>query len=431
MANRFTERASLGLIGLWVLLMLVGCAGAVAPTAEPITIVFAYPTGAGDDPTAYYEALARTFHESRPMITVELHPMDEEMMGYGRARLIDVSGADVIMASAFELAALRQQSEILSLQPFIDQGDVLDMADFYPGAVDAFTSEGDVWAIPAQADVMVMFYNRDLFDAVGAPYPSVGWTWEDFLSAALVIRDPDAGVFGYVSDAGRMDCIAFIYQHGGRLFDDLWNPVEPTFDDPLTVEAVEWYAALTYEHHVSPTPEQARMAFGTSDNYYALAVIQEQAGMWPGLFGSRGGRENWSVEWAMSWGMAPLPSDKQAATFAYLDGYAISAQSEHPDAAWEWVAFLSKEGWVSGWRAPVRRSIVESDAYAGRVGEEAAWVVRASLESAGFVSGDARNAASDFQEDMMVFFEAIQEIMAGRATPDQALAEAQEQAERN
>jgi len=43
-----------------------------------------------------------------------------------------------------------------------------------------------VWAIPAGVDMLVMFYNQDLFDQYDVPYPEVGWTWGDFLDTALL-----------------------------------------------------------------------------------------------------------------------------------------------------------------------------------------------------------------------------------------------------
>ena len=62
-----------------------------------------------------------------------------------------------------------------------------------------------------------------------------------------------------------------------------------------------------------------------------------------------------------------------------LIGYSISAQTEHPQACWEWLKFLSEQaGTFQG--VPARRSIAESDAYRQQVGAELADAYRFTLE---------------------------------------------------
>jgi hypothetical protein len=70
------------------------------------------------------------------------------------------------------------------------------------------------------------------------------------------------------------DAAHFVYQHGGRLCDDLQAPTYATYDDPLTIEALEWYAALFQEHNVAPTPEQVQQTFGSSADYAVYEAIQ-------------------------------------------------------------------------------------------------------------------------------------------------------------
>jgi ABC-type glycerol-3-phosphate transport system substrate-binding protein len=152
-----------GLICAAICLLVVpfsGCRGGVIPTPEPVTIVFAH---SGFD-AEYYEALIQEFSENYPYITVELVSSD-------------TGDADVFVDSQFALSELREQGNVLSLDPFIEQDASFDLFDFYPGTVELFTSQEEVWAIPAGVDVMVMFYNQDLFDQYGVPYPEVGWTW--------------------------------------------------------------------------------------------------------------------------------------------------------------------------------------------------------------------------------------------------------------
>ena len=46
--------------------------------------------------------------------------------------------------------------------------------------------------LPQNLSSLVVYYNRDLFDAAGVPYPEAGWTWAEFLDAAKALtRDID------------------------------------------------------------------------------------------------------------------------------------------------------------------------------------------------------------------------------------------------
>ncbi len=201
---------------LLLLSILAGCAKAM-PSDEPVTIKFAY-FGPAED----YEPVIQEFNEDYPHITVELDTSDED-------------NADVSIISPFDLSEPVEESAILSLDPFIEQDESLDLSDFYPGTIELFTAEGRTWADPGGVDVLVTFYNRDLFDQHNLPYPDVGWTWNDLLRSAVEIRDPDAGMYGYVTrgrtnEASYFDAALFVYLHGGRLFNSIQAPTGTTFD---------------------------------------------------------------------------------------------------------------------------------------------------------------------------------------------------------
>jgi multiple sugar transport system substrate-binding protein len=265
--------------------------------------------------------------------------------------------------------------------------------------------------------MQVMYYNQDLFDQHGVDYPQAGWTWADFLEAGQTLTDPDAEIFGYVP-WDSYDSASFVYQHGGKLFDDLRSPTDATFDNPLTIEALDWYAALFYEHNIAPTPDQARIAFGQSDPDYTsyLAVREGQAGMWLGQLWQQG---NWEDEDSplFSWGMAPLPSDAQAATLSTGDFLYIFSDAQNPEACWEWLTFVSEQ-MPPEWLVPMRTSQIESEAYSRLVGSEVAAVVKAS-------ANDLHVISPATVERLNIFEQAVERVIYERNTPNEALEWAQ------
>jgi len=406
-----TKVRRLGLSWAFICLMVVSlsaCGGEASPTPEPVTITFAY----FDTDASYYEALVQGFNERYPHITVELTESNGDQ-------------ADVFVNSVFALSYLQEQGNILNMGPFIEQDASFDLSDFYPSTVALLTREGKTWAIPAGVNMVVLYYNQDLFDQYGVPYPEAGWTRDDFLDRALALRDPGASVFGYAPIDAFFDALSFIHQHGGWILDDVSNPTRPALDDLLTIEAVEWYASLIHEHNVAPTRDQLYdKDFG---NTMESGVYLNKVGMWLGWLSERGGgggmEATWPGKWKMRWGIAPVPRDARTSTLAVVDGYFISSQAQHPEACWRWVSFLSEQ--MPRDSVPARKSLVESAAYEQLVGHDVAAVARASLEDAVLLSP----RLTQFGHVFGAFGRALDRIVSGRSAPQEAMVQAQREAE--
>jgi multiple sugar transport system substrate-binding protein len=402
-----TVRPGLACVFVGVLVVtLSGCNA--APPPEPATITFAYR----DLDTEYFEGVVHEFNEQYPHITIELRPLTASGL-----RHLEAGGADVRMVWQVILSDLQEQGDIMSLEPFIEADASFDRPDFSSAALDAFTVEGRIWAIPHGTNPIVIYYNKDLFDQYEVSYPEVGWTWDDFLSAALAIRDPDAGVFGYASDVEPYDALWLIYQHGGQVFDDIQNPTRTTFDDPLTIEAMEWYAELYHRHNVAPLPQEWREIGGNEGG-----ILTGKVGMWSYYFAFQGGRD-FFMEWPMRWGMVTLPRDTHAVTSGICGAFAISSQTQYPDAAWQWISFASRQ--PHHYTVPVRRSVAGSAEYEQLVGSDVAIVARECLETGLF---DSPRVFTVFGGALDAFEAAVEGIISGDWTAQEAMDWAQREA---
>ncbi|MBN1873585.1 MAG: extracellular solute-binding protein [Anaerolineae bacterium] len=381
-----------------------GCAQFFS-TPEPVTIQFAHP----EDEAGQYETWAQQFQEQNSHITIEL---------VENSSLSTIAENDVFIASQFDIPQLLAQNSMLPLSSFIEQDEEFELAGFYPNATQVFMSEGKQWAVPFGMDMMVMYYNKDLFDQYHIAYPQIGWTWQDFVERGLGIRDAGAGVFGYALYHENMyaiyEPIMFIYQHGGGIFDDIQTPTRATLNEPLNIEAMEWYAGLMYDHNLAPTPDQA----STMARYPWQGIIQNKFGMWLGMWSERGG-ELWPVAWRMNWGVVPLPQDQVAVSLAMANGVFISTHTTHPDECWLWVKFLSEQ--MPYYQIPARRALAESKAYELSVGAEFAGIARAAVDGAILVNPDLLG----FEQPLEALQEAFEAIRGGEI-PAAALDAAQD-----
>jgi multiple sugar transport system substrate-binding protein len=266
--------------------------------------------------------------------------------------------------------------------------------------------------------VQGLYYNQDLFERYGVAPPTEDWSWEDFLQAGKALYRPHDDTYGYTPDRDYRDPVSFIYQNGGRIFDDLKNPTQTTFDDPATIEALEWYAALMHTEEAAATPYQARQAWGISGPVNT-GIVSGKLAMWTGNI-TPGGAGAYGEPLEINWGVAPLPQGKQRASMGFAVGYIISAQAENPDAAWEWLVYLTHQVPPEG--IPARRSVLESEAFEHQVGQDVADAARVSIEHVLLLSDEAWEIYGQFQ----TFNEALNMIYSGQASAGDAMLWAQE-----
>jgi multiple sugar transport system substrate-binding protein len=396
------------LLGLSVL----GACVAPTPTPDPVTVSFAFPSS---DIVHYSELIAR-FHEQVPHIRIQRKPLrgseDLEIpLLSGRVDTFAIHTLEI-----YVLPELRAQGSILNLMPFVEQDGAFDLSDFYPAAVRSCMAEGKLWGVPGQVDFWVMYYNRGLFDRYGVPYPTLDWTWDDFVAAVLSIRHPDDDIFGCVADMTVFP-FSLAYQHGGRLLDDWENPTHVTFDDPLAIDALQRYVDLLDREGAILTDAQAQDRFGGGPR---TAIYRSRIGMWAGSYAERGGDAS-GQKWPVDWGVVPLPRDRQRATVGFVRAYAISAQAKHPEACWEWIKFLSKQ--TPPYWMPARRSVVESATYDTQVGADVAAAARAAIHDALILSP----VQMAFEEAFAAYEQAVQDAVDGKLTADEAMRRAQRQ----
>ena len=405
--QRRIRRVLFAILTLAILIApLAGCARAT-PAPDPVEITFRHD----QTDTNYFKGQIQKFNEKYPYITVNLRTQGSS------------ESADCFVGQSYDVPDLVQNERIVNLSPYLEQDQDFQKEDFVPGILDTFTTENKLWAVPAGFNPAVLYYNKDLFDQKGVPYPAANWTIDDFVAAATAVSDPENKVFGYATpqSGDSPDVLMFVYALGGRILDDLKNPTRATFDDPKTIAAVEWYNKLVNEYNAAPTQEQARAVFGGSGREVYRGILENRVGMWVGWYGDRGG-QTWPVKWDnLKWGMVPLPHGENPITMAFGDGYYISSKSEQKDACWKWVNYLSRQ--PHSRLVPARKSVVESEAYSKQAGREIADVAKSTEKSAVLISPDL----AKFENVIQIFYTALAGVLAGQLTPEEAMGFAQDE----
>ncbi|MDY6876225.1 MAG: extracellular solute-binding protein [Chloroflexota bacterium] len=423
--DRLWRSLLLVIVTLGLLLTTCGGDGEETPAAEGErgTIRFAVY----DWEQATYDDLIEAFEEANPGLHVQLVSINETLglapMGAiewpDDAELRLVSAADVVNIGVSRRTV--QEGLVRDLTPFIKADPNFHPEDFYPNILENYQWDGGVWALPTTASFQLIFYDKDAFDEAGEPYPELGWTWHDFLAKAraLTAREGDKVTrWGFVQSWPSP--WPFIEGRVGPLVDDTTDPPTPRFDQPEVIEAVRWYADLYLREQVTPYFEPPGETEGPAMSEGQKLIDKGQAAMWPEVSAMWWWRnEQGNV------GVAPYPGDTPDArtTPIWTRSLSMSAGTTQPDAAWRWLNFLSRQPIESlgpmVQSLPPRRSVAETSGFWDNLDEELAGALRYAID---------HSYVMHWTTGQGVLSDAMETILSGEESVEEALAEAQVQA---
>jgi multiple sugar transport system substrate-binding protein len=342
-------------------LALAGCNRGASTQQRVSFMVFGDPAE-----LAAYESLVEAFESGHPEVDIALSHIPDQ--GDYRQRLAAGFSAgeppDVMLLNYRRFATFAAQGGLEPLGPYLEQSEVIAAGDFYEPTIEAFQLDGQLWCIPQNISSLVVYYNRDLFDAAGLPYPSDDWTRDEFLEAARALtRDVDGDgttdQYGVGIEASVFRLAPFVWQDGGDIVDDPANPTRLTLDSPEALQAFQWFVDLQRQERVVPD-EVAESAQQSEDRFLNGTLAM--------YFNSRRGVPTYRTIESFEWDVAPLPRGEQAAGILHSDAYCMANATQNKDAAWTFIEYAnSVEGQTivaeSGRTVPSLRAVAESPAF--------------------------------------------------------------------
>ena len=370
----------------------------------------------------------RNFEKEHPQIKIE--PIEVERFGGGgmeqavRYMDIDIYQDDRRAMQDVQEGLLMPVGDLLEAQwsPIED--------DYFPGTWEALSLNGQQWGVPAGMDVTVAYMNKDHLSALNVEEPPAEWTVDDFLALTQKVNYPDGSaaltvphLFGFCTMPQSTDPVLFVYLNGGRIVDDLNNPTQAIFDEPETVEAVQWYADLFTLYGVAPDPEMMRQSFTRGGVWEA--AIRGACGVWFQMYSNRGGFTG-RAEWEYDWTMRSLPKDQVAYQMGDVTGYFVTKKCKYPSEAATFLRYLSDRWEASGRQLPPRRSLAQGEDYLQSLDKKVATVTEA-------FGGEVIIGPSDEQNNKLqqvggLFVTAVQRIVVEQMDPLDVLTEAQDEA---
>lgn len=322
------------LLALLLAVMMVVALVPMALAAETVTLKVA----CWDlTTTAYYDAIKAGYEAAKPGVTIEW--VDLASQDYNVKASTMLSGGDTT-----DLFCVKELSD---MQNWAREGQILDLSEKiastgvdmtkYAG-MDACYKElasGNYYALPFRADYWVMFYNKTLFDAAGAEYPTNDMTWDAY--AELARKMTGEGVYGthyhtWLSAVANWAVCDGVNTLADGEYSDLkyfYELVQGFEDDEVCMTYDELKAASL---HYSGAFAQGNIATMPMGYWFAATMIK---------YINEGTAD-------FEWGITAIPHLEGVAagsSFGSPTGMSINANSANQDAAWDFLSWLcSDEG---------------------------------------------------------------------------------------
>jgi multiple sugar transport system substrate-binding protein len=307
------------------------------PERAPVTISYVH---LGEQ--VFYEMnveAAREFKAAHPHITVEV-TWTQGVNLYEKVQQLYLANEapDVWEPAAAYFPDWVARGTLRDLSDYIrrDQGKGgFDLNDIWPKYRRSGEYKGRLYGLLCRFTVNALFYNQDLLERAGVPFPSDRWTWDDLFDAARkTARDADRD--------GKLDTYGYVmyvwnhtfWAYGGEMLVQKGDRWRATFAEPRGIEGLQFLADMMHKHRVAAKPSEV------AGNRQIDVFIQGQAALSDQRV-TRVPDVRKANNAALRWDVGPLPRGR-AGRFSYGTGVnrSIAAPSKYPEEAWLFVRFL-------------------------------------------------------------------------------------------
>lgn len=432
-SRRTFLRLTAGVATVLPLATLAGCSGS---GRDPNTIRVAYQQfGSGTLMEDWINRTAETFSADHPDLTIELVPIVASENDYFTKNELLMSSPrtspDLVFEDTFILL-----SDVGAgyLQPFDELATGWkhwdDIAD---ASKDAVTGEdGRIYAIPTHTDTRGIWYQQDVFEEAGLDREWEPSSWEDILEAARTIKErlPEVAplhVFSGVAQGEKASMQGFemlLYGTESRLYDE--DTQKWVLGSQGFLDSLEFLRTIFEEELTLPLARNLDPNVGES--IYTSLLPDAKLGMvidgsWNSSNWADGGPRPWP-EWPDHIGTTRMPTqDGGGSGWTTLAGgwcWAIPQHSTDPERAFSFIeALCTTENSVT--RAiednhiTVRSDVAEVEEY--RTYSPKAEFFTSLLDEAHY-----RPALPSYPEVSSAIQQAMEEVMTGSSTPEQAAA---------
>ncbi|WP_163574219.1 ABC transporter substrate-binding protein [Halomonas faecis] len=402
-------------------------AGQAAAQQEPVELTMYYPVAVGGALTEVIDGLVAEFEAEHPDIAVDAiyagNYDDTRVRAMSAVEAGDAPQLSVMFS--IDLYELIEQDVIVAFDEVVESDEEREWLDsFYPALMENGTLDGQTYGIPFQRSTIVLYWNKEAFEAAGLDPDTPPESWAEMAEMAAAVREASDGEqWGVmVPSTGYPYWMfqAFAFQNGHRLMSE--DGTEVHFNDPAAVEALEYWVSLASEHAAMP---DGTIEWGTLRQNF----IEESTAM---MWHSTGNLTAVKNEADFDLGVAMLPMNVQRGSPTGGGNFYLfkDASEQERRAAMTFIRWMTAPERAAAWSIETGYMGVSPAAYETEALQDyveafpPAAVARdqlehATAELATYQGGRVRRALDN----------AVQAALTGQMTPQEALAQAQAEAD--
>lgn len=398
-----------------------------AATGQTVELQFYYPVAVPGPITQIVDGYIAKFQAANPNIKVTavlsggypdtLTKIQTTIKGGG-------TPPDVAVLLSTDLYSLVDSDAILPLDDFVKAagGDTFT-SDFFPAYLANSNYQNHIWSLPFQRSIPVLYYNKDLFKAAGLDPNKPPTNYQEMVDAAKKLTKADGSQWGIeISSDGIPYWLfqSFVIGNGANVVGKAANKV--TFNDPAVAAALQDFADLGSKHKVMPADI---LLWANMPNDFVngkAAMIWHSSGSLTNILK----QAKFEVGVSYTVGQKGFGAATGGGNMYMLKGISAERQA----AAWKFIQFMTSADIQADWSintgyVPGRQSALTTQA----MKEYIAKTPQAGVAPAGLKYAGAELAAHNNAQVQKALGDAVQAVLTGKAKPEDALKNAQQQAD--
>lgn len=315
------------IVGTMAALGLMACAGGSTTQSGPVALTY-FTFSAAPDHLNDLNSIIAAFHQQHSNITINVQTASYN--DYFTKLQTEIAGGtapDTFELNYENFVSYSSAGSLLDLSSQAKNDTSYQSSIYYPRAYQVFQSGGRQYGLPETFSDVLLFYNKDLFDAAHVSYPTASWNWDDEMTAAQKLTNPAKGIWGDFQPIQFFEFYKVLAQNGGQFFSS--DKKHSTFNSQAGVDAATWLVSKVGK--VMPTDAQLG-----SQNDEALFKSGKLA-MWHGGIWEFAPMKDVPFKWDIQL----EPGKVTKAHHFFANAVVASSKTSHSAEAWHWLRFLT------------------------------------------------------------------------------------------
>jgi len=409
----------------------IAMALASSAMAKDVELSFYFPVAVGGPITKIIDGYATDFEKENPGIKIKAIYAGTYQDTLVKALTAFKSGEppDIAVLLSTDMFTLIDEDAIAPFDGLLKtDADKAWLKSFYPAFMENSRTGGKTWGIPFQRSTVVMFWNKAAFKAAGLDPDKAPDTWDQLVADGrkLTKRDASGNVTQWAIEIPSTGFPYWLFQglttaNDVRLMNQAGT--ETYFDKPAVIQALQFWVDLSRKDKIQP-PGTIEWGTTPKDFFEGKTAI-----MWT----STGNLTNVRKNATFPFGVAMLPAHhgRGSPTGGGNFYFFKKMTPEQRAAAFKFVKWMTTPARAADWGIKTGYIAVRPDAWETPAmkqyvaGFPAAAVARDQLKYA-----VAELSTHDNQRVTKALNDGIQAALTGTKTPEQAMKDAQQEANR-